>query len=156
MFLSILVILHSLLFLSITWYYVFSLHWNNYIFNIIVFICIILHFCFFMFKNLRTKIFKNKKNNLSFYIIFIYTFLLFLFNCYVIKFCWEIAEVLWILSFWIVNILNIIIYSIFVDRIQHEISLWLNKETKKFSIFYWYYFLLIVPIFYYSILIFDH
>lgn len=156
MFLSFLVILHSLCFLAITWYYIFLLHWNNYIFNIIVFACITLHFYFFMCKNLNTKMFKNKKNNLSFYIIFIYTFILFLFNGLIIKVNWPLAVLFWILSFWFVNILNIIVYSIFVHRIQHEISLWLNKETKKFSIFYWYYFILIVPIFYYSILFFYH
>ena len=145
MFLSLLVILHSLCFLYLTWCYTFI--WYHDIFSKIVFICITLHFCFFMFKNLRTKIFKNKKNNLSFYIIFIYTFLLFLFNFYILKISWWMAAILSVLSFSCVNIFNIIVYSIFVYRIQHEISLWLNKETRKISIFYWYYFILIVPVY---------
>ena len=147
-------ILHSLCFLYLTWCYTFLLY--NDIFNKIVFICITLHFCFFLFKNLRTRMFKNKKNNLSFYIIFIYTFLLFLFNCYVIKFGLEIAPYIWILSFSCVNILNIIVYSIFVHRIQREISLWINQETKKISIFYWYYFILIVPVYIFLNLFFNH
>lgn len=145
MFLSLLVILHSLCFLYLTWWYTFV--WYHDIFNKIVFICITLHFCFFMIKNLRTWVFKNKKNNLSFYIIFIYTFLLFLFNFYILKVSWWLAAILSVLSFSCVNIFNIIVYSIFVHRIQHEISLWINKETRKFSIFYWYYFILIVPVY---------